>query len=202
MMAPEESQALETTELALFPLGTVLYPEGPLPLRIFEPRYLDMVRRCMREQAAFGVVRIVTGTEAGSVEQVAEVGTSAHIVDFQTLPDGLLGIHCIGARRFRIEQRWQQGDGLNLARVRFLPSEPACELPVEFTRLAKLLSQILPELGDRYERIPMRLEDASWVGFRIAEILPLTGVEKQEYLELNDPLARLARLNPLIRIEG
>jgi Lon protease-like protein len=192
----------ETAELALFPLGTVLYPDGPLPLRIFEARYLDMVGRCMREQTAFGVVRIVSGAEVGAVQQIADIGTSARIVDFQSLPDGFLGIHCIGARRFRVESRWQQSDGLNLARVSWLASEPTCELPPEYARLATLLAQILPELGDRYERVPMRLEDASWVGFRIAEILPLTGVEKQEYLELTDPLARLARLNPLIRIEG
>jgi hypothetical protein len=201
-MALDEPSTTETAEIALFPLGTVLYPEGPLPLRIFEARYVDMVRRCMREQAPFGVVRIVSGAEVGTVAQVASVGTTADIVDFHSLPDGLLGIQCLGARRFRLEHRWQQSDGLNLARVSWLAAEPACALPAEYARLATLLSQILPELGDRYERVPLKLDDASWVGFRIAEILPLTGAEKQEYLELVDPLVRLARLNPLIRIEG
>jgi Lon protease-like protein len=200
-MPAQESSPAETAQIALFPLGTVLYPEGPLPLRIFEARYIDMVRRCMREQAPFGVVRILSGAEVGAVADVASVGTSAHIVDFHTLPDGLLGIHCLGARRFRVEQRWQQSDGLNVARVSWFVAEPTCALPEQYTRLATLLAQILPELGDRYERVPMRLDDASWVSFRIAEILPLTGAEKQEYLELEDPLARLARLNPLIRIE-
>src|SRR5258705_13035588 len=109
--------------LALFPLDTVLFPGGPLSLRIFEARYLDMVRRCLKEHSAFGVVLILAGAEAGAVSEGADTGTSARLVDFDTLPDGLLGITCVGERRFRVRRRRQQGDGLNLAEGGYLPGE-------------------------------------------------------------------------------
>lgn len=189
-------------EIPLFPLNTVLYPAGPLQLRIFEPRYVDMVRRCMREQAPFGVVLIVTGAEVGEVASTAAVGTAARIVDFFPLSDGLLGIFCLGVRKFRIARRRQQGDGLNVAEVQWLPEEPALRLPPEYLRLGELLAKVLPRLGPSYERVEKRLDDASWVGCRIAEILPLSLPEKQECLELDEPIARLARLNPLIRVEA
>ena len=89
---------MSTGALPLFPLNTVLFPGGPLSLRIFEPRYLDMVRRCLKERGGFGVVLILEGLEAGVVGRVADTGTSARIVDFDTLPDGLLGIVCVGER--------------------------------------------------------------------------------------------------------
>src|SRR6185503_20499344 len=92
----KESASESSAEIPLFPLNTVLFPGGPLPLRIFEPRYVDMVRYCMRERAPFGVVLIRAGTEVGQVTSAADVGTSARIVDFFQLPDGLLGITCVG----------------------------------------------------------------------------------------------------------
>lgn len=193
-------RAAETAEIALFPLATVLYPGGPLPLRIFEPRYLDMVRSCMREDSAFGAVLIVAGAEAGgAVEATAPVGTSARIVDFYPMPDGLLGIYCLGGRKFRLLRRWQHPDGLNMGEVVFLPDEPAVELPAEYQHLGRLMRKVLPELGELYEAVEKRVDDAAWVGYRLAEILPVSLTEKQEWLELDDPLERLAILNPLIR---
>ncbi|HEY7377666.1 MAG TPA: LON peptidase substrate-binding domain-containing protein, partial [Steroidobacteraceae bacterium] len=99
-------------EIALFPLNTVLFPGGPLPLRIFEPRYIDMVRRCLREQRGFGVVLIRSGNEVGPAE-FESVGTLARIVDFHALSDGLLGLVNVGERRFRVISRRRQDDGLN-----------------------------------------------------------------------------------------
>jgi len=96
---------MSAAELALFPLGTVLFPGGPLRLRIFEPRYLDMVRRCLKESRAFGVVLILEGEEAGAAASVATTGTNARVVDFDALPDGLLGIDCLGEQRFRVARR-------------------------------------------------------------------------------------------------
>jgi uncharacterized protein len=190
----------ETAEIALFPLSAVLFPGGPLPLRIFEPRYVNMVRSCAREDAAFGVVLILAGAEAGgAVESTAPVGTSARIVDFYPLPDGLLGIFCLGGRKFRLLRRWQQNDGLNVGEVLWLPDEPALELPAEYQHLGRLVRKILPELGELYEAVEKRAEDAAWVGYRLAEILPVSLTEKQEWLELDDPLERIAILNPLIR---
>jgi Lon protease-like protein len=180
--------------LPLFPLHTVLFPGGPLSLRIFETRYLDMVRRCLKAQGSFGVVLILAGAEAGAVDAVAATGTSARLVDFDTLPDGLLGVMCVGERRFRLLRRWQQPDGLNLAEVDYLPDEAPCALPAELAHLGELLREVLPRLGGAYAYVKAHYEDAGWVGNRWAEILPLSAAEKLALLELADPLARLAQV--------
>ena len=114
----------ENSVIPLFPLHTVLFPGGPLPLRIFETRYTDMVRRCMREQQPFGVVLIQEGEEAGPVATTATVGCSARIADFYTLQDGLLGISCVGERKFRVQRVWRAADGLNMGEVSWLAPEP------------------------------------------------------------------------------
>jgi len=185
----------------LFPLNTVLFPGGPLPLRIFETRYLDMVRHCMRERCPFGVLLIRTGSEigAGGVGETCAVGTTARIVDFNALPDGLLGITCLGERKFSVTKHWQQDDGLHVGDVKFAAADEPVDLPGEYQHLGELLRKVLPELGELYAGVPKHFADASWVGYRLAEILPIALSEKQYCLELDDPLARLARLNPLIR---
>src|SRR5215469_10299442 len=193
------STADKQSAVPLFPLNTVLFPGGPLPLRIFEPRYLDMVRHCMRERCPFGVVLIRAGAEVGAIADTAEIGTTARIVDFNPMPDGLLGISCIGEQKFRVLRRWQQSDGLNLADIERLPEEERLDLPGEFQHLGSLLRKVLPELGDLYSGTPLHPGDAAWVGYRLAEILPVSLSEKQQCLEIDDPLVRLARLNPLIR---
>jgi Lon protease-like protein len=182
--------------IALFPLNIVLFPDGPLPLRIFETRYVDMVRRCMRESQSFGVVLIREGGEVGPAETF-DVGTLAEIVDFHSLQDGLLGLSCIGRQRFRIRSRSRQADGLNVAEVDRLPPEPTVPVPPRHSRLPQLLQSVLPQLGEVYEGMAMRLEDAAWVGHRLAEILPIPLADKQSCLELDDPIARLDVLNPL-----
>jgi Lon protease-like protein len=181
--------------IALFPLNIVLFPEGPLPLRIFETRYLDMVRRCMRETQSFGVVLIREGNEVGPAETF-DVGTLAKIVDFHQLSDGLLGLSCVGRQRFRIQSRSRQADGLNLAEVDWLTELPAVAVPVRHARLPALLKSVLPQLGEVYTDIEMRLDDAAWVGHRLAEILPIPLADKQLCLELDDPIQRLDVLEP------
>ncbi|HEY4210482.1 MAG TPA: LON peptidase substrate-binding domain-containing protein [Steroidobacteraceae bacterium] len=183
----------------LFPLNTVLFPGGPLPLRIFETRYVDMVRRCMREHCPFGVLLIRAGAEVGAVGDTAEIGTMARIVDFYSSPDGLLGITCIGEQRFRILKRWQQDDGLNLGDIEYLSEGGSVEVPGEYLHLSDLLRKVLPELGEIYASVPKKFNDAAWVGYRVAEILPIALTEKQQCLELEDPVDRLRRLNPLIQ---
>jgi len=187
--------------IPLFPLNIVLFPNGPLPLRIFETRYVDMVRRCMREDQGFGVVLIREGQEAGPAE-TCDVGTLAKIVDFNQLPDGLLGLSCVGQRRFRIHSRRRQTDGLNVGEVEWLQDEPALSVPPQHARLAALLENVLPQLGEAYTGIDMHLDDAAWVGHRLAEILPMDLADKQYCLELEDPLRRLDVLSPLIQIVG
>lgn len=188
-----------SAELPLFPLNTVLFPGGPLPLRIFEPRYVDMVRECMREGAPFGVVLIRVGQEAGAVASAADVGTSARIIDFNQLPDGLLGIMCSGDQRYRVEDRRVQPDGLNVGTITWLPPDREEPLPAQYAHLGQLLKKVLPQLNDFYGSMPTKLDDAGWVGMRLAEILPISLGEKQECLEMDDPMARLERLAPFIR---
>jgi Lon protease-like protein len=190
--------AAQNDSIALFPLNIVLFPGGALPLRIFETRYVDMVRRCMRGSQAFGVALIREGNEVGPAETF-DVGTLAKIVDFHQLSDGLLGLSCIGEQRFRIRSRGRQADGLNLADVDWLASEPAVAVPARHARLSELLKSVLPQLGEVYTGIEMRLDDAAWVGHRLAEILPIPLTDKQSCLELDDPIERLDVLAPLVK---
>jgi len=187
----------QAEEIPLFPLQSVLFPGGPLPLRIFEPRYVDLVGRCLRSRTGFGVVLILEGGEVGDVAAVAEVGTLALIEDFSPLPDGLLGIFCRGGRRFRLRERRQATDGLHLGTIEWLPEAGAAPLPPQYAPLAQLLEQVLPELGALYEKVERRLDDAEWVGCRLAEILPIEQREKQRLLEAG-VLERLTRLAPLL----
>jgi hypothetical protein len=191
----------DTSDLPLFPLNTVLFPRGPLPLRIFETRYVDMVKRCMREGVCFGVVLVQGGSEVGQAPGYADIGTSARIIDFNLLQDGLLGITCRGERRFRVLRRWREADGLNMGAVEWIdpPAPAATSVPVEYRHLADLLRRVLPELGDVYAGLEPRYDDADWVGARLIEILPLALGDKQSCLELEDPLERLALIAPLIR---
>jgi Lon protease-like protein len=184
------------TAIPLFPLNIVLFPDGPLPLRIFETRYVDMVRSCMREGRCFGVVLISEGLEAGPAETY-DVGTMAKIIDFHQLQDGLLGLSCVGQQRFRILKKSLAKDGLNLGEVEWLAQEPALSVPARHAPLAQLLRTVLPQLGEVYTGIDMRLDDAAWVGHRLAEILPIELRRKQSFLEMDDPIQRLDALAPL-----
>ena len=184
--------------IPLFPLRTVLFPDGPLPLRVFEPRYLDMVGRCMRDEGPFGVTLLLTGSEIGAAT-MASVGTLARIVDWYQGSDGILGVTAIGTERFRVTRTEQRPDGLYVGAVTPFASEPVMSLPADYRPMAELLRVILDELGKLYGELPRRLDDATWVGCRFAEILPMPLAEKQRCLELTDPLARLRLVRPLLR---
>jgi Lon protease-like protein len=187
-------------EIPLFPLGTVLFPGGPLPLRIFETRYIDLVRRCMRDGSGFGAVLIREGAEAGTPAVTFDVGTYARIVDFSQQPDGLLGIRATGERRFRILERRRARDGLNLADVEWLAEERSVPLPDEFAELGPAIDAILTQAGEPYASLERRLDDAAWISGRLAEILPVPTVHKQHCLELDDPVERLRYLRPMFEI--
>ncbi len=186
--------------LPLFPLNTVLFPGGPLRLRIFEPRYLDMVSRCLREESGFGVALIVAGREAGGPAQTVEIGTLARIVDFEQLDDGLLGITARGERRFRIVHSHQESDGLHVCQVEWRDEEPRAEVPPQNAVLAELLQRALEQIGEAYGEFTPAYEDATWVGMRLAELLPLVAIERQQMLELNDGPERLQWLQSRLNI--
>lgn len=183
----------------LFPLRTVLFPDGPLPLRVFEPRYLDMVSRCLRDDRPFGVLLLTAGAEAGEALRTAGVGTLARIADWYQGSDGLLGLTVLGTRRFRLGDIDRQGDGLYLGRLAPLPEEPAVGLPGRYAALSGLLPAILDDLGKLYDGLARRLDDATWVGCRFAEILPMPVEQKQHCLELTDAIERLEFVRPMLR---
>ena len=189
-------------ELPLFPLHTVLFPGGLLPLRVFEPRYLDMVGRALRESAEFGVVLIVSGEEAGAVAELAAIGTSARIVDFNRLPDGLLGLMCRGSRRFRLRGHRVQPDGLLIGAVDWLAEAGPSALANVHEPLAQLLRRVLQELGDTARHLDADFDDAEWVSNRLAEFLPLERPVQQALLELADPQERMRQLAPLIEVSA
>jgi Lon protease-like protein len=184
----------ESNVISLFPLHTVLFPGGPLPLRIFETRYTDMVRRCTREQQSFGVLLIQDGDEAGEVATTATVGCSARIADFHTLHDGLLGISCVGERKFRVSRVWRASDGLNMGEVTWLPAERAVVLPERYGHLAETVRRALEDLSEHYEHVERKFDDATWIGARLTELLPIELADKQALLELEDPIERLETL--------
>lgn len=189
-------------ETPLFPLNTVLFPGGVLPLRIFESRYVDMVSRCMREGGEFGVLLIESGREAGGSVTYRSVGTLARIVDFDQLPNKMLGIAARGTQRFRTLATRVQSDGLHVAEIDRLPPEASIPLPKEFARYARLLEEALPQMGDFFRYLEPQYGDTAWVCGRLAEILPIAMLEKQRVLELDDPLARMEILQPLMRADA
>jgi Lon protease-like protein len=186
---------VQTKDIALFPLAAVLYPGGPLNLRIFEQRYIDLVRECSRDSSGFGVCLILEGREVGEAALPAAIGTLARITDFYTLPDGLLGISAEGGERFQVARTRVRDNGLIHAEVRFWPDEPSLSVPPEHGLLVTILDRLLEQIGGPFAKADRaRLDDAAWVGFRLAEVLPLEPVEKQHLLQMTDPLRRLTQL--------
>ncbi|NII12276.1 LON peptidase substrate-binding domain-containing protein [Oleiagrimonas sp. C23AA] len=186
-------------DIPLFPLSGVLFPEAPLQLRIFESRYLDMLRECSRTGQGFGVCLILDGREVGEPATPAAVGTLARVTDFYTLPDGLLGITALGSERFRVVHTRVRSNGLVRGDVQCWLPEPVMPVPPEFGLLVTILQRMAELMDERdLEAEPERFDDASWVGFRLAELLPLDVAERQQMLELTDPLARLAELRDIL----
>lgn len=181
----------ETVEIPLFPLHTVLFPNGVLSLKLFEARYLDMAARCMRANAPFGVCLIQEGGEVGNPAVPYETGTVARIADWDMSQPGLLFITCRGGERFSIVSRNIHPDRLQTAQVEVL-AEPSVEaVPDDLQGLLPLLRAIVTDAGDEMFPPPHRFDDASWVGYRLAEILPIPVQARQRLLELNDPISRL-----------
>jgi Lon protease-like protein len=185
------------SETPLFLLNTVLFPDGLLPLRVFEQRYLEMAKACLREEKPFGVCRIREGSEVGAPATHEDVGCLAHIKHWDMQQLGLLQIVAQGAGRFRVLERRVQADGLALARIEPLPSEADAPPPASFAAGRQLLERIAAEHGERIFAKPYRFDSSAWVSARLAEVLPLAGPIKQQLLELDGP-QRLAALQQLI----
>ena len=185
-------------KIPLFPLHTVLFPGGPLPLRIFEPRYLDMISACLKNDSSFGIVLIKDGSETGEA-RTYDVGTVARIEDWYQGSDGLLGITALGEQRFRLLQIMRQNDGLFTGEVELLGADAPQEMPEEFRTLAQILAGVLDDLGKLYESLEKNYEDAGWVAYRFAEILPISPEQKQFCLETDNPMQRLRKMREVLK---
>lgn len=191
--------------MPIFPLRTVLFPGGILPLRIFEPRYVDMIRWCMREQATFGVVLLRQGSEvntpadaAGNDRELFKIGTEAEIIDFNQADNGLLGIVAQGRRKFSIVDTREKKDGLLLASVQYLPDEAVGELTDEHETLVTVLKDLLQHPLIQQLNPEVDLQQARSVSYRLADLLPLEPEIKQALLQMNWPKERLSELRRLV----
>lgn len=184
--------------LPLFPLNTIVLPGGVLALRIFERRYVDLVRRSLRENSGFGIVSIREGREASGPATPYDCGTMVHIVDFDQLQGGLLGLTVKGQRRFRILSTQTQSDGLMVGEVDWLPEEVIAPLPDEYHFFQRVLRQLLPQLGAIARHLDQNSDEAGWVSGRAVELLPIPLAAKQRFLQMDDPLERLSELKSLV----
>lgn len=166
-------------------------------MRIFEPRYIDMVSRCLKSNSPFGVLLIREGFEDG-VATTHEVGTLARITDWYQGSDGILGITAIGEQRFRLLACERQHDGLNVGEVELLAAERPCPLPAEHEDLQHILAHVLDDLGRLYESQARDYDDAVWVTYRLLEVLPIDLDQKQASLESSDTAARLTLVQGLL----
>ena len=184
-------------QVPLFPLNTVLFPGGPLPLRIFETRYVDMIGNCIRTDAPFGVLLIREGGEVGDAT-THDVGTLARIIDWYQGSDGLLGVTATGTDRFRRLSEHREDDGLVVGEVELLPAAPDCPLPEQYKPLANILRGVIDDLGRLYENLDKHYDDAGWVSYRFAEILPISPEQKQSCLEIDDPIQRMESMKAVL----
>jgi Lon protease-like protein len=189
-------------EVALFPLNTVLFPGGVLPLRVFEPRYMDMAKACLRDGETFGVCLIREGAEVGAPAVPEEVGCLARIVQWDMQQVGILQLVTRGERRFRILDRRVQADGLARATVELLADEIDAPIPPTCQACVRLLRRTVEEHGAPLVEPPFRYESSAWVSARLAEILPLTLSARQNLMELDSGVERLEILNGLLARRG
>ena len=192
--------------LPLFPLRTVLFPGGLLPLKIFEQRYIEMTKSCLRDERPFGVCMITEGNEVaqpdGTTPQFASVGTLARIINFDMPQLGILHVQTQGITRFEVRNSTVDATGLSIGEVTTIADEPSHPLPDAYAPLARILGVIAAKLGPENFPAVTAYDDASWVGYRLAELLPLPLSIKQRMLEVNDANVRLTALNQFLERQG
>ena len=187
-------------EIFIFPLNTVLFPEGLLPLRIFEQRYLEMTKACLRDDRPFGVCLIREGNEVGQAAVPEPVGCLAKIVHWEMPHTGVFQLLARGEERFRIVESRTQPNQLISASVETLPADTGRE-PVD-PDCGNLLRALIDKAGAERFPAPLQLDDAAWVGYRLAEILPVDAASRQALLELTNAQERLAVIKQILASHG
>jgi hypothetical protein len=201
---------MATMTFPLFPLGTVLFPEGVLPLQIFEVRYLDMISRCIADDTPFGVVLLTHGSEVrrpDAVEQFMPFGTLASVQETTASAPGLLQLICCGESRFKVASSERQTNGLWMGQIELVDGDRSIPIPDELQGAADALDRVLASLHDVPEHRwpvapPFRLDDCGWVANRWCELLPLPVQLKQRLMELENPLVRLELVSDVLTRTG
>ncbi len=184
--------------IPLFPLNTVLFPGGILPLKIFEARYLDLVSECLRTDKEFGICLISSGDEVAGSAKCYEIGTMAKIIDWDKRDDGLLEIVVEGGQRFRLLDKRERANHLAEGDVLLIEDDDYEEIPVQYQLLSDLLRQIAQKFELSYQTEHELYENASWVGYRLSEVLPLESDERQALLEIDNVMIRLQHIQDAI----
>lgn len=185
-------------KIPLFPLNAVLFPGGALPLRIFEPRYLDMVSDCLKSESKIGVILIEYGNEAGAAAQAHEIGTISYISYWHKRNDGILGITLTGEQRFKVLSSEVKSNQLTVAEVELLPCPTNTKEENDEEQLINLLKQIIAQLDPPYSTMKKHYDDLDWVSARLIELLPLHLIDKQNMLIMSDVRERINYLLPLL----
>lgn len=184
--------------LPLFPLGATLFPGGRLSLKVFEQRYIDLAKARIADGELFGVVTLTAGSEIGADQTFAKVGTAARVLSFDMPQAGIFLLDVVGEDRFEVLKSRADKSGLQRAVVRWIPAEKKVKLPKTYAELSSILSQVIGRAGEAKFAEPFDLEDATWVGSRLVEILQLPPSIKQSLLEINDAELRLKTVYHLI----
>jgi Lon protease-like protein len=193
------SAALKQARLPLFPLNTVVFPGGRLPLRIFEQRYLDMVKQAIADNTPFGICAIREGAETGTPAVPYSIGTRVHVTDWDMPQTGILHIETHALERFVVRSTRAEPNGLLVGAVEDVSAESAIAVPDDLELAVEILRHIIDEYGDAHFPGPLELDNAVWVGYRLSEVLPLTLSIKQNLLEMNDSVMRLRILTDFLK---
>jgi len=188
---PRRDEAPQAEDLRLFPLNAVLFPGGTLSLRVFEQRYMSLVKDCFKNERTFGICLIAEGAEVGAPAQPHAVGTEARIAAWDMTQPGILNITVRGEGRFRILSSEADREGLLHARVEPIPAEETLPVPEALGKLVPLLQALAADGGAERFPPPHHFDDAAWVGYRFSELLPIPALARQKLLELDDPVSRL-----------
>ena len=189
-------------KLPIFPLKAVLFPGGRLPLRVFEARYMDMVKDCLKNERTFGICSITEGEEVGTPAAYASVGTIAKIESWDMAELGILGLVTEGGSRFNVLSRETTASGLAVADVALLQEEDADDTSPPAALFVDLLEKLIERVGERHFTAERHFDDPNWVSYRLAEILPLKLTLKQKLLEVNDSEVRLRVIGEFLRVHG